>query len=73
MRPHSAGLLVGDEIVAADGAPFSPVLSFRNKIGSPVVLSIRREAGGAVEPLAVTRPNCNRTRCSCRGSRQVRD
>jgi carboxyl-terminal processing protease len=49
-----AGLLVGDEIVSADGAPFSPVLSFRNKIGSPVVLSIRRQAGGAVEPVAVT-------------------
>src|SRR4051812_8765071 len=31
-----AGLLVGDEIVAADGAAFRPVLSFRNKTGSPV-------------------------------------
>ncbi len=49
-----AGLLVGDEIVAADGAPFRPVLSFRDKIGSPVVLSIRRRAGGAVEPIIVT-------------------
>jgi carboxyl-terminal processing protease len=48
-----AGLLVGDEIVAADGAPFRPVLSFRNKVGSPVVLSIRRRAGGAVEPATV--------------------
>ena len=45
-----AGLLVGDEIVAADGAPFRPVLSFRNKIGSPVALldpPARQE--GAVE------------------------
>jgi carboxyl-terminal processing protease len=49
-----AGLLVGDEIVAADGAPFRPVLSFRNKIGSPVALSIRRHAEGAVEPIIVT-------------------
>ncbi|HEY4044604.1 MAG TPA: S41 family peptidase [Rhodopila sp.] len=51
---QGAGVLVGDEIVAADGAPFRPVLSFRNKIGSPVVLSIRRHAGGAVEPIPVT-------------------
>ena len=45
---------MGDEIVAADSAPFRPVLSFRNKIGSPVALSIRRHAGGAVEPVIVT-------------------
>jgi carboxyl-terminal processing protease len=44
---------VGDEIVAADGAPFRPALPFRNKIGSPVILSIRRHADGAVEPLIV--------------------
>jgi carboxyl-terminal processing protease len=49
-----AGLLVGDEIAAADGAPFRPVLSFRNKIGSPVALSIRRHAEGVVEPIIVT-------------------
>jgi carboxyl-terminal processing protease len=48
------GLLVGDEIVAADGAPFRPVMSFRNKIGSPVVLSIRRHADEAVESIIVT-------------------
>jgi carboxyl-terminal processing protease len=47
-------LLVGDEIIAADGAPFRPVLSFRNKIGNPVTLSIRRHAEGAVEPIIVT-------------------
>jgi len=49
-----AGLLVGDEIVAADGEPFRPVLSFRNKIGSPVVLSIRRRQDGPVESRTVT-------------------
>jgi carboxyl-terminal processing protease len=49
-----AGLLVGDEIVAADDAPFRPVLSFRNKTGRPVVLSIRRHADGAVESVIVT-------------------
>jgi carboxyl-terminal processing protease len=51
---QQAGLLVGDEIVAADGAPFRPVLSFRNKIGSPIVLSIRRHAEGAGESIIVT-------------------
>jgi carboxyl-terminal processing protease len=49
-----AGLLVGAEIVAADGTPFRAILSFRNKIGGPVILSIRRHADGAVEPLIVT-------------------
>jgi carboxyl-terminal processing protease len=49
-----AGVLVGDEIVAADGAPFRPVLSFRNKVGSPVALSIRRESNGPVRQLTVT-------------------
>jgi carboxyl-terminal processing protease len=49
-----AGLLAGDEIVAAGGAPFRPAPSFPNKIGSPVILSIRQHADGAVEPLIVT-------------------
>jgi C-terminal processing protease CtpA/Prc len=48
-----AGLLVGDEIVAADGAPFRPVLSFRNRVDSPVVLSIRRHADGPVQEITV--------------------
>jgi carboxyl-terminal processing protease len=48
-----AGLLVGDEILAADGATFRPVDSFRGKVGAPVVLSIRRTAGGPVFPLNV--------------------
>lgn len=39
---HQAGLLVGDEILAADGAPFRPVGSFRDKVGKPVVLALRR-------------------------------
>ena len=49
-----AGLLVGDEIAAADGAPFRPVLSFKDKVGSPVVLSVRREAGGPLIQMSVT-------------------
>ncbi len=51
---QQAGLRVGDEIIAADGAPFRPVLSFQNKVGSPVVLSIRRTADGPIQPLTVT-------------------
>jgi carboxyl-terminal processing protease len=37
-----AGLLAGDEIVLADGAPFQPVGSFRGKVGEPVLLTINR-------------------------------
>lgn len=39
-----SGLLAGDEIVAADGAPFREVGSFRDKIGRPVELTIRRKS-----------------------------
>ena len=49
-----AGLQVGDAIIAADGEPFRPVLSFRQKADMPVVLSIRRRADSSIEPLAVT-------------------
>lgn len=41
-----AGLLVGDQILAVDGAPFHPIRSFRGKVGSPVTLTIRRTANG---------------------------
>jgi carboxyl-terminal processing protease len=47
-----AGLLVGDEILAADGQPFAAVESFRRKVGKPVELKIRRSADAA--PMAVT-------------------
>ena len=43
-----AGLLAGDEIVAADGAAFREVDSFRGKVGANVTLSIRRTASGPV-------------------------
>ncbi|WP_083566968.1 S41 family peptidase [Hyphomicrobium sp. CS1GBMeth3] len=41
-----AGLRVGDEIVSVDGAPFEPVVSFRDKVGSHVKIAIRRERNG---------------------------
>src|SRR5271156_1339509 len=49
---HQAGVLLGDEIVSADGRPFRPVGSFRGKVGSPVSLEIRRASGAA--PIAVS-------------------
>jgi carboxyl-terminal processing protease len=49
---HQAGLLVDDEITSADGAPFQPVRSFRDKVGKPVVLTLRRS--GAAVNVAVT-------------------
>jgi carboxyl-terminal processing protease len=48
-----AGVLVGDEILAVDGAPFRPVESFRGKVGGAVTLSIRRAASGPVLGLSV--------------------
>jgi carboxyl-terminal processing protease len=48
-----AGLLVGDEILAADGAPFEPVLSFEGKAGRKVTLEIRRMRAGAPQRLEV--------------------
>jgi C-terminal processing protease CtpA/Prc len=49
-----SGLKTGDEIVAADGAPFEPVKSFADKAGQTVTLTIRRAAAGPTETLAVT-------------------
>jgi carboxyl-terminal processing protease len=52
-----AGLLLGDEIIAVDGAPFEPVGSFRNKVGKSVALKIRRTAGGPETELRVEPQN----------------
>jgi carboxyl-terminal processing protease len=49
---QQAGLLAGDEIVFADGAPFQPVESFRGKVGKEVVLGLRR--AGALMQISVT-------------------
>jgi len=48
-----AGLLVGDELIAADGAPFEPVESFADKSGRKVTLSIRRSRDGDPQRLTV--------------------
>lgn len=48
-----AKLMVGDELIAVDGAPFEPVRSFRNKAGQKVVLTIRRHASGQTQDVVV--------------------
>ncbi len=48
-----AGLLVGDEIVSANGAPFEPVELFRDKVGQEVTLTIRRAADVPTQDIAV--------------------
>jgi carboxyl-terminal processing protease len=50
---HAAGLLIGDEILSADGRPFEPVGSFRGRVGAKVSLTIRRAAGGAPMEISV--------------------
>jgi hypothetical protein len=51
---HQAGLLIGDEILAADDLPFRPVAAFRGKVGVPVTRSVRRDPGGPPMTLSVT-------------------
>jgi carboxyl-terminal processing protease len=58
---EKAGLEVGDEIIAADGAPFDPIGSFDGKAGQMVTLSVRRAVDGPPFNMTVTpqriRPN----------------
>jgi carboxyl-terminal processing protease len=58
---HIAGLLVGDELLSVDGAPFQPVGSFRGKVGARVALAVRRTSGAEPITLQATpadlRPN----------------
>jgi len=49
---QQAGLLAGDVIVFADGAPFQPVQSFRGQVGKEVVLGLHR--AGALMQISVT-------------------
>jgi carboxyl-terminal processing protease len=48
-----AGLLIGDELIAADGTPFEPVGSFADKGGRKVTLTIRRGRDGSPQNLTV--------------------
>lgn len=47
------GLLTGDEVLLADGAPFSPVASFRDR-ASAVTLTVRRRRDAAPFEVKVT-------------------
>jgi len=52
---EQAGILVGDEILDADGKTFEPIGSFDGKVGQTVTLDVRRTADGPSMPIA-TRP-----------------
>jgi carboxyl-terminal processing protease len=64
---HQAGVLVGDEIVSADGRPFRPVDSFRGKVGVPVSLQICRTPGAQPIAISVTPADLNPNRMFLRG------
>jgi carboxyl-terminal processing protease len=49
-----AGLLVGDEIEAADSRPFAPILAFKGKAGKKVSLRVRRRLDVKPFELAIT-------------------
>jgi carboxyl-terminal processing protease len=48
-----AGLKVGDELLAVDGAPYHPIGSFRGKVGHRAGVTVRRTQDGAAETLAI--------------------
>jgi carboxyl-terminal processing protease len=47
-----AGLKVGDELLAVDGAPYHPIRSFRGKVGHRASVTIRRTQDGPTETLS---------------------
>jgi len=49
---QAAGLVLGDEVVSANGRPFQPVGSLAG--GGPVALGVRRSRGGALRTITVT-------------------
>jgi C-terminal processing protease CtpA/Prc len=46
-----AGILMGDEVLSVDGAPYREIESFSDKVGKPVEIRLRRSAGA--EPITV--------------------
>lgn len=48
-----SGLLVGDELLSADGAPYHPVQAFAGKVGQKVTLHIRRTLDGSPQEVSV--------------------
>ena len=45
------GVLRGDEILAIDGSPYSPIQTIQTKVGKQVSLSLRREINGDVKSI----------------------
>ena len=50
---EKAGLLAGDEIVEVNGAPYQPIYSIRDHIGTPVTFNIRRSPAGPVQSISL--------------------
>lgn len=48
-----AGILRGDEILAVDGGPFTPIQAIQAKVGKRVHLSIMREKNGVAKSIPV--------------------
>jgi C-terminal processing protease CtpA/Prc len=46
-----AGILVGDEVLSVDGAPYHEIESFSDKVGKPVEIKLRRRADA--EPITL--------------------
>jgi len=59
LAASKAGLLVGDEIIAADGDPFHPIKSFAPKVGQEVTLAIRRRGDGPAEEVVAVPERIN--------------
>jgi carboxyl-terminal processing protease len=53
LAASKAGLLVGDEIIAADGDPFHPIKSFAPKVNQEVTLTIRHRSDAPAEDVIV--------------------
>jgi carboxyl-terminal processing protease len=54
-----AGLLVGDEIVTAEGSPFHPINSFAGKVGQTVTLTVRRRRDAPAQDVVVVPESVN--------------
>jgi carboxyl-terminal processing protease len=50
---RAAGLLLGDEVVTADGRAFQPVAAFAAARSTKVTLAVRRSSGGALRTVTV--------------------
>jgi carboxyl-terminal processing protease len=59
LAASKAGLLVGDEIIAADGDPLHPIKSFAPKVGQEVTLTIRRRGDGPSEDVVAVPERIN--------------